>query len=76
MPSGDADRLMSRARVWFHKEDYDGGSASACSKSLEHITDWRAVICGDELFFTPRWSSVPSTALYHKKRDVGNVTHL
>ena len=66
---------MSRARVWFDAEDYDDGSASACSKNLENA-DWRASICGDELFFIPRWSSVPSTALYHKMRDVGNITHL
>jgi len=61
--------------MWFHAEDYDDGSASACSKNLENA-DWRASICGDELFFIPRWSSVPSTALYHKKRDVGNINHL
>jgi len=62
--------------VWIHPDDYDDGSASACGKNLVSSPDWRASICGDELFFIPRWSSVPSTALYHKKRDVGNITHI
>lgn len=77
---GEPDQTMAKARIWIDSEDYDDGSKSSCGASLVpsklETTDFRASICGDELFFIPRHSAVRSTADFSRARDVGDIVPL
>ena len=66
---------ISYAEVWVDAGDYDDGAGTCTDGEVKMGSGFLGVpVCGDELFFIPRESSVPGTNGYATERDVGAIS--